>query len=200
MDLQSRLKKLRTERKDKKTRSQFRYQRWGHDHAPGTESSVNRGAIPQRGPVIPENDHDVNDLSVNRGAVPQRGPVIPENDHVDNDLSVNRGAVPQRGPVIPQNDHVVNYLYPSTEVHGNQPITSDAPSSNDRDDFDFDIERDESMSEELTSNAEENDINEPELEHTYLESETLNEHEESANNSCSSVSYTHLTLPTIYSV
>ena len=45
---------------------------------------------------------------------------------------------------------------------------------------------DEILSEELTSNVEENDINEPELEHTYLESETLNEHEESANNSCSS--------------
>ena len=102
------------------------------------------------------NDHVVNDLGVNRGDVPQRGPVIPENDPVVNYFSVNRGAVPERGPVIPQNDHVVNYLYPSTEVHGNQPITSDTPSSNDRDDFD--IERDESMSEELTSNDEENDI------------------------------------------
>ena len=127
MDLQSRLKKLRSEKK--KSRSQFRYRRWGHGHAPGTQSSVNSGPVP---------------------------PVIHENDHVLNDFSVDRGAVPQRGPVIHENDPVVNYLFPSTKVHGNEPITSDAPSINDRDDFD--IERDESMSEELTSNDEENDI------------------------------------------
>ena len=130
----------------------------GRGHALGTQSNVDGGPGP---------------------------PGFHENDHVLNDWSVNRGAVPQRGPVIHENDHVVNYLFPSTEVHGNEPITytSDAPSIDDRDDFD--IERDESMSEELTSNDEENDINEPELEHTYLESETLN-----------AVSYTHLTLPT----
>ena len=129
-------------------------------------------------------------MSVDLGDVPQRpGPVDHENDDVVNDFSFDLGDVPQRpGPVIHENDHVVNYLFPSTERHGNEPIRitypSDAESINDRDDFD--IEMDEILSEELTSNDEENDINERELEHTYLESETLNEHEESANNSCSS--------------
>ena len=117
MDLQSRLKKLRSARKDKKSKSQFRYRSWGRGHALGTQSSVNGGPGP---------------------------PGFHENDHVLNDFSGDRGAVPQRGPVIHEIDHVVNYLFPSTEVHGNQPITSDAPSINDRDDFD--IERDESMS------------------------------------------------------
>ena len=210
MDLQSRLLKLRKSRK--KSKSESRYRRWGHGIGPaGPRSIGGRWPAQRRGPFIPEdftfdlldvpqrprprpvdheNDDVVNDFSADLLDVPQRpGPVDHENDDVVNDFSADLVDVPQRpGPVIQENDHVVNYLFPSTERHGNEPIRitypSDAESINDRDDFD--IEMDEILSEELTSNVEENDINEPELEHTYLESETLNEHEESANNSCSS--------------